>query len=148
MRAISIGLLLAVCLPCTAADDFKVIELEQDVIELERRVETLTRDLEQLKQRTTGAAATRTAPPGEKCPAVADCSPRWLSAANWSRLREGMSEFEVIDLLGPPSSVRGTTESRSRTLMYALEIGSSAFLSGRVVLDDRRVVEVEKPVLK
>ena len=59
-----------------------------------------------------------------------------------------MSEFEVIDILGPPSSVRGAPESESRTLMYAMEIGSSAFLSGRVELKDRRVVEVQVPALR
>jgi outer membrane murein-binding lipoprotein Lpp len=143
MRGIYGGLLLALCLPCTAADDFKVIELEQDVIELERRVEELSRQVAQLQQRTA-AAATRPPTPG---PAPAGSAP-WLSAANWGRVRAGMSEFEVIDILGPPSSVRGAPESESRTLMYAMEIGSSAFLSGRVDLKDRRVVEVQVPALR
>jgi hypothetical protein len=51
------GLLLAISLPCFAADDFKVIELEQDVIELERRVEELSRQLAQLEQRGTASTA-------------------------------------------------------------------------------------------
>ena len=144
MRGIYGGLLLALCLPCTAADDFKVIELEQDVIELERSVEELSRQVAQLQQRN--AAATPPATPVE-CPAPAGSVP-WLSAANWGRVRAGMSEFEVIDILGPPSSVRGAPESESRTLMYAMEIGSSAFLSGRVELRDRRVVEVHVPALR
>ncbi len=75
-------------------------------------------------------------------------SPAWLSAANWRRVRPGMGEFEVIDILGPPSSVRGAPEAQSRTLMYAMEIGSSAFLSGRVDLKDRRVIEVQVPALR
>ena len=144
MRGIFGGLLLALCLPCTAADDFKVIELEQDVIELERRVEELSRQVAQLQQRNA-AAATRPATPVES-PAPAGAP--WLSTANWGRVRPGMSEFEVIDILGPPSSVRGAPESESRTLMYAMEIGSSAFLSGRVELKDRRVVEVQVPALR
>ena len=145
MRGIYGGLLLGLCLPCTAADDFKVIELEQDVIELERRVEELSRQVAQLQQRNV-AAATRPATPVE-FPAPAGSVP-WLSAANWGRVRAGMSEFEVIEILGPPSSVRGAPESESRTLMYAMEIGSSSFLSGRVELKDRRVVEVQVPTLK
>jgi hypothetical protein len=145
MRGIYGGLLLALCLPCTAADDFKVIELEQDVIELERRVEELSRQVAQLQQRNA-AATTGPATPVE-CPAPAG-SAAWLSAANWGRVRPGMSEFEVVDILGPPSSVRGAPESESRTLMYAMEIGSSAFLSGRVDLKDRRVVEVQVPALR
>ena len=145
MRGIYGGLLLALCLPCTAADDFKVIELEQDVIELERRVEELSRQVAQLQQRNA-AAATGPATHVES-PAPAGLVP-WLSAANWGRVRAGMSEFEVIGILGPPSSVRGAPESESRTLMYAMEIGSSAFLSGRVELKDRRVVEVQVPALR
>jgi hypothetical protein len=146
MRGIYGGLLLALCLPCTAADDFKVIELEQDVIELERRVEELSRQVAQLQQRNAAAAIL----PGTsvECPTVTAGSPSWLSAANWGRVRPGMSEFEVVGILGPPSSVRGAPESESRALMYALEIGSSAFLSGRVELKDRRVVEVHVPALR
>jgi hypothetical protein len=146
MRAIYVGLLWTICLPCVAADDFKVIELEQDVLELERRVEELSRQVAQLQQRTA-KAATRPVAPVES-PAATAGSPSWLSAANWARVRAGMSEFEVIDVLGPPSSVRGGAESGSRTLIYAMEIGSSAFLSGRVDLKDRRVVEVQVPALR
>ena len=146
MRGIYGGLLLALCLPCTAADNFKVIEMEQDVIELERRVEELSRQVAQLQQRNAAAATRPEASVG--CPAAMADSPAWLSAANWGRVRPGMSEFEVIDILGPPSSVRGAPESESRALMYALEIGSSAFLSGRVDLKDRRVIEVQVPALR
>jgi hypothetical protein len=32
--------------------------------------------------------------------------------------------------------------------MYAMEIGSSAFLSGQVLLTDRRVTGIQTPVLK
>ena len=68
MRGMFPGLLLAVSLPCFAADDFKVIELEQDVIELERRVEELSRQVAQLQQRNAAAATRPEAPVG--CPAA------------------------------------------------------------------------------
>jgi hypothetical protein len=140
------GLLLAISLPCFATDDFKVIELEQDVLELERRVEELSRQLAQLEQRGVPSTTARITPP--KCPDAEACSPPWLSAANWRRIHPGMGEFEVIDILGPPSSVRGAPGSESRALMYALEIGSSAFLSGRVELKHRRVIDVQVPALR
>jgi hypothetical protein len=57
-----------------------------------------------------------------------------------------MSELEVIGLLGPPTSMR-TTDS-GRVLLYAMEIGASGFLSGRVTLRDRVVQEVQSPVLR
>jgi hypothetical protein len=148
MRGICVGLLLAICLPCMAADDFKVIELEQDVLELERRVEDLSRQLAQLQSRSPSPGTTRQPLARAACPEAPACSPRWLNAANWRRVRTGMSEFEVIDMLGPPSSLRGAADSDSRTLMYATEIGSSGFLSGSVQLKDRRVVEVQIPALK
>ena len=148
MRGMFPGLLLAISLPCFAADDFKVIELEQDVIELERRVEELSRQVAQLQQREQPSAAARPEAPVEVSRVRRLDSPAWLSAANWRRVRPGMGEFEVIDILGPPSSVRGAPEAQSRTLMYAMEIGSSAFLSGRVDLKDRRVIEVQVPALR
>ena len=57
-----------------------------------------------------------------------------------------MNELEVIGLLGPPSSMR--TECEARVLLYALEIGSSGFLVGSVVLHDRAVAEVRPPTLQ
>ena len=146
MRGMLPGLLLAMSLPCFAADDFKVIELEQDVLELERRVEELSRQLAQLQQRGTASPPARAT--SQKCPDARACSPAWLRAANWRRVQPGMGEFEVIDILGPPSSVRGAPEARSRTLMYAMEIGPSAFLTGRVDLKDQRVIEVQVPALR
>ena len=149
MRGICLGLLLAVSLPGVAADDFKVIELEQDVIELERRVDALARDVEQLQQRGPERAMPQSAAAaGADCPAAQPCSPPWLSVSSWERIRPGMSEFEVIGILGPPSSVRGAADSPTRMLMYAMEIGSNAFLAGRVDLEDRRVKAVQTPVLK
>jgi hypothetical protein len=50
-------------------------------------------------------------------------SPPWRDKTNWSRLREGMSETEVISLLGQPSG-RHTIQlspvvSRTITLYYS-----------------------------
>ena len=146
MRALCLGLLWAVCLPCRAADDFKVIALEQDVLELTRRVEALSREVDRLQQRRTSYAVARETP--SSCAGAGPCPPLWLRAANWQRVRTGMGELEVIEILGTPTSVRGSAEAHSRTLMYALEIGASAFLSGQVQLTDRRVTEVQPPVLK
>jgi hypothetical protein len=49
-------------------------------------------------------------------------------------------------VLGPPTSMR--EENGVRVLLYAVEIGSSGFLGGSVSLRDRKVVDVQKPVLK
>ena len=138
----------ALLLACTAAraDDFKIIRLEQDVANLEREVQGLRREVAELRQylsRSGDEAALSGRPPP---PPPKDNSPGWLSLANWDRLRAGDNELKVIDALGPPTTMR--EENGSRVLLYAMEIGSSGFLSGSVVLKDRAVAEVRKPVLK
>lgn len=130
-----------------AADDdtYRLMKLEQDVRNLEREVQTLTRQLDELRQQQSRAGdrgpSTRTA----SAPAGAS-STAWLEATRWDRVRKGMSELEVIDVLGPPSSMR--QDGDTRVLLYALEIGSAGFLGGSVEFRDRAVVEIHKPALK
>jgi hypothetical protein len=57
-----------------------------------------------------------------------------------------MSELEVINILGPPTSLR--QEGDARVLLYALEIGTANFLGGSVEFRDRAVTAINKPVLK
>ncbi|HEY6643160.1 hypothetical protein [Povalibacter sp.] len=133
--------------PAAATDDFKVIKLEQDMRNLEREVRDLQRQLADLQQRSRSGIGTRpTAAP--EASSLSSNSGQWLNAANWKRVNVGMEELEVLSLLGPPTSLRGAADSPSRTLMYAMEIGSSGFLSGSVQLKDRVVVEVSPPVLR
>ena len=129
----------------TAADDYKVIKLEQDVRRLEQQVRDLSREIADLRRQMGGPAISA---PREQQKAVPSTSPPWLQAKNWQRLRVGMSELEVIDVLGPPTSTRGSDDGSRRILFYALEIDTGSFLGGSVELRDRRVVEIDTPVLK
>jgi hypothetical protein len=52
----------------------------------------------------------------------------------------------VIEALGAPTSMR--VQDGTRLLLYAMEIGSSGFLSGSVTLKDREVIAIELPTLK
>ena len=137
-------LLLAVACPVQAADDFDVLKLEQDVRNLERRVQDLSRQVEDLKQKVarTGPAATRARGTANSPRPATD----WLDAANWRRVKPGMSELEVIGILGLPTSMRSADDG-ARLLLYVTEIGSSGFLSGRVTLRDSQVTEVSEPRL-
>jgi hypothetical protein len=148
MRYLLIALLALVGQSAPAADDdtYRLMKLEQDVRNLERQVQTLTRQIDELKQQSEragerSASVTRsaTAPP-------AASSTAWLEAARWDRVRPGMSELEVIGILGPPTSLR--QEGDARVLLYAMEIGSANFLGGSVELRDKAVSEVHKPTLK
>ena len=140
-------LFIALCLLTTGAvaDDFKVIKLEQDMRNLERQVQGLTREVADLRSRLARSGEQRplSRASGHTQPASFD----WLSAANWDRVRPGMSELEVISILGPPTSMRPAEED-GRVLLYALEIGSNGFLSGSVTFEDQQVAAVERPTLK
>ncbi|HJY42319.1 MAG TPA: hypothetical protein VJ303_13810, partial [Steroidobacteraceae bacterium] len=67
-------------------------------------------------------------------------------ATRWERIRAGMSELEVIGVLGAPTSMR--QDGDTRVLLYAMEIGASGFLGGSVEFRDRAVTAINKPVLK
>jgi hypothetical protein len=129
----------------SAADDYKVIKLEQDVRRLEQQVRDLSREIADLRRQT--AAPPLSTPRDQEKPAPSS-SPAWLQAKNWQRLRVGMTELEVIEALGPPTSTRLGADGAQRILFYALEIDTGSFLGGNIELRDRRVVEINTPVLK
>lgn len=147
MRNLLIALLALLGQSALAAEDatYRLMKLEQDVRNLERQVQTLTRQLDELKQQSVRAGdRSSAAPRPSTTPAVS--SGDWLEAARWDRVRPGMGELEVINVLGPPTSMR--QEGETRVLLYAMEIGTAGFLSGSVELRDRAVSEVHKPALK
>lgn len=142
---IAILMLSVAELAAAAADDYKIIKLEQDVRRLEQQVRELSRQIGEL-QRQTGAPIVPV--PGEQETAAPSDPQPWLQAKNWQRLRVGMSELEVIDALGPPTSTRLADDGVARVLFYALEIDAGSFLSGSVEMRDHRVVQINMPALK
>ena len=126
-----------------AADDPRVTRLEQDVRALQRDLQALTRQIQQLQLQTSRPGVESRSPPP---PLPIATGPTWLDAGNWRRLRTGMSELEVIGALGPPTSIREANGTRE--LLYAMDIGTSAFLAGSVLMRDRAVIEVRIPTLK
>ena len=130
-----------------AADDdtYRLMKVEQDVRNLERQVQTLTRQLDDLRMQQSRAGERIPSARASSAPAAAS-STAWLEATRWDRVRTGMSELEVIGVLGQPTSMR--QDGDTRVLLYAMEIGSSGFLGGSVELKDRAVTAVNKPVLK
>lgn len=147
MRNLLIAALLALLgQSALAADDatYRLMKLEQEVRNLDRQVQTLTRQLDELKQQSARDGDRGSAAP--RSPSAPPSSTDWLEAARWDRVRPGMGELEVINILGPPTSMR--QEGETRVLLYAMEIGSTGFLGGSVELRERKVSEVHKPALK
>ena len=77
---------------------------------------------------------------------AATLSTSWVDAGRWRKLEAGMSELEVVSLLGPPTSMRDV--EGARVLFYAMELGASGFLGGSVKFRNRAVIEVQQPVLQ
>jgi hypothetical protein len=146
MRQALFAFALLITAGLAAADDFKVIKLEQDVRNLEREVQTLMRQVTELRAQLDRSGDRSSFPEPSAATAPPPTTPSWLDVANWDRLRPGMDELAVIGALGPPTTMRD--ESGTRVLLYVMEIGSSGFLSGSVSLRDRKVVDVQKPALK
>jgi hypothetical protein len=138
-------LLVLLLMPLTAmaADEQRLSFLEQEVRNLQRQVMTLSRQLDELRTRPDRAPYTTSAATGAARPVSSD---QWLDGKKWRQISKGMSEIEVIGMLGPPTSMR--TQGNERVLLYAMEIGSSGFLGGSVTLRDRAVSEVRPPILQ
>lgn len=127
-----------------AADEQKIIRLEQDVRKLERIVQDQARQIEDLR-RQLGRPDAPSVP--DDTPRSAEPSSMWLSAEGWARVHPGMSELEVLSVLGPPTQLRSGDDG-SRVLLYALEIGASGFLSGTVTMKDGKVTGTQRPALR
>jgi hypothetical protein len=148
LLALATALALSPTAAVAQAETLKIQQLEQDVRDLRRAVDLQQRRLDELERIAGRAGRPAGAPGARTAPAASSRDAPWLQAANWERVRPGLGELEVVSLLGPPTSMRAAADGRTRTLYYALEIGSSGFLGGHVVVEDRRVVTVELPKLK
>jgi hypothetical protein len=129
-----------------AADDVRILYLEQEVRNLQRQVQTLSRQLDEVRTRPARPARETLRPAAKSAETLEESLPRWVDAASWRSLRAGMSELEVLSVLGAPTSMRD--EGGARVLLYALEIGQSGFLGGNVKLRERKVTEIAQPTLQ
>ncbi len=141
-------LLLIACIvqqPVLAApiDEFRLSDIEQNLRDLQTTVREQARQITELQRQSGSKSITSTSSNANSSAG----DPRWLSSAGWNRLKPGMTELQVIELLGPPTQHRSADRS-TQHLLYALEIGRSGFLSGRVVLTDGKVTAIEMPSLK
>ena len=143
MRLLSYALILSlVSATALAADSNRIIALEQDVRNLERIVGNLEREVRELRRGGTQAIGRSNARSTQSDRSASD----WVSASKWKQIHLKMSELEVIEILGKPTSMR--SEGDSRLLLYAMEISAAGFLGGSVRLRDGEAVEVQVPTLK
>src|SRR5688572_2381458 len=122
MRPFLLACALLFAGPLNAAEDFRVMKLEQDMRTLEREVQTLHRLVADL-QRTRQSSSTVPFD-SDRATSPLENDEAWLKASAWSRVRTGMSELEVIEILGKPTALRPDANDR-RALLYTLEIGAT-----------------------
>lgn len=137
---------LPLCLAASKARaniDPRILYLEQEVRDLKRQVMALTQRLDQATTRPPRVPAPN---PSGSFATVPAAEAKWLDAEKWESLRAGMSELEVVELLGKPNSTR--EDSGLRVALYAMEIGDSGFLGGSVRFRDGKVVEIQRPRLQ
>ena len=84
------------------------------------RVQAQARRIDQLERGTARSTERSVADIGSQCAAAPVKAPPWLVAANWDRLRPGMSEDEVAKILGPSTSERAG-DGATKLLLYAVE---------------------------
>jgi outer membrane protein assembly factor BamE (lipoprotein component of BamABCDE complex) len=76
-------------------------------------------------------------------PRIPPEAPPWQLASNWALIKRGMPEAQVIDILGPPSSVQAVTDVR--ILYYQPDSRATTSLSGSITLTDDRVTASSPP---
>jgi hypothetical protein len=145
MRSLLVICVLAFAAPAGAAEDYRVMKLEQDVRTLERQVQSLERLVSELERSRRTDSTVRLGKDRSSTPVEDDQA--WLKAAAWNRVRTGMSELEVIEILGKPTALRPDASDR-RALLYTLEIGTTSFLTGSVSFADGKAVDIQKPTLR
>ena len=70
-------------------------------------------------------------------------TPPWHQASNWNQIKKGMSEAQVVEILGPPTRVDSSIDVR--TLVYQPDSHSTTTLNGSVTLTDDRVTATKPP---
>lgn len=157
------GLLILTCCLAVAQDgrDPRLDDLRTQVAELDRIVAEQGKRLEDLEkgqsaqlrrtvadqerriadlEKTVRAMQATLAPPPHRIPSP---TPLWHQPVNWGRLKAGISEAQVVELLGPPTRISSVEDKR--TLYYQPDAKSTSPLHGTVTLIDDRVTAVEPP---
>jgi hypothetical protein len=107
-------------------------ELKITIADQERRIAELERIVKELQ--TVAAPVPTTIPTP---------IPPWHLAPNWILIKKGMSEAQVVEILGPPTSVDSTVDVR--TLLYQPDSRATTRLNGTVTLTDDRVTALVPP---
>ena len=140
MKTIISVLAIVLCLGVTSittwADDFaRIRQLEDDVKLLKQSIVKQGNRIDSLERSLSNY--------NKNLPTESDTSDGWHNLTNWQSIKHGMSERQVISILGQSTSSIGLLPIR--TIYYRGKVNGS-FVNGNIVLDDGRVMAVSIPM--
>jgi hypothetical protein len=121
--------------------DPRVDELTRETALLKRRIADQEARIAELERAVKSLQAAAAPPMPAPIPSP---TPAWHRATNWTLIKSGMSEAQVVEILGPPTSVDSSIDQR--TLLYHPDASSTLTLKGSVTLIDDRVTAMTPPV--
>ena len=120
----------------------RIASLQREIAAQAQRISRLEAEVARL------TAALGVTPAPQPTGARSRVAPRgaWMTAAPWGRIKRGMSERQVISILGSPT--KREVDSIKITLFYQGEVADSGYVSGNIQLwlDDNRVWSINRPV--
>ena len=138
MRSAGLLLLMGVVAMAQTRDP-RVDELTKETAQLKRKIadqEGRIAELERAVKVLQSAAAPLPAP-------IPSPTPLWHRASNWTQIKVGMSEAQVVAILGSPTHVDSSIDRR--TLVYEPDASSTSPLKGSVTLIGDRVTAMTPP---
>jgi hypothetical protein len=120
--------------------DPRVDELTTETAQLRRTIADQERRIAALEKSVKTLQALAAPPVPKRIPSP---TPEWRVAANWAHIKKGMSEAQVVELLGPPTRVTSVVDVR--TLYYQPDAKTGGTLNGSVTLMDDRVTASAPP---
>jgi hypothetical protein len=134
----AVGLILTMTAPAqNQSRDARTDALEMQTAELKQEVADQGRRIAELEKQVV---ALQTPPKPASIPAPV---PPWHSPANWGLIKPGMSEMQVVAILGPPTNVQAVEDTRK--LFYTPDPKSTNTLTGNITLMDDRVIAMSPP---
>lgn len=150
---------VAFLLPLSASADAeaaRIAQLEQRLLELERRLASQEQETKEVKVMAASGAANagQAGSTFTGNPMALDIMAnsawrnlRWTEEAQWAGIRKGISEEEVIELLGaPPRSLDSLKPRVDKVFWYETSLRDrSNSLRGKISFKDGKVIAIKKP---
>jgi hypothetical protein len=130
-------------------DAARINFLESEIQRLRNQLDEQNRRIERLEAALAQRSAAVPGRPSDRRPEATAASPKgtgqqpWHSLENWERVAKGMTQEEVVKVLGEPTAVQSV--DNYKTLFYSGVTRDGRTLNGLVNMRDERVVAVKNP---